>query len=791
MESSEVVESVIDIEPVWSAHPVGFSLLTHGRRQYVAYYDANRQMTVAQRKLDSNEWVFTRLPSRIGWDSHNYVTMAIDADGHLHVSGNMHVAPLAYFRTTQPGDASTLVRVPNMVGPEREQRVTYPHFLRGPKGETVFKYRDGRSGQGDEIYNVYDPKTRQWRRLLDEPLTSGQGRMNAYFSGPVLGPDGWYHLAWVWRDTPDAATNHDLSYARSKDLIRWETSAGKELKPPITLETGDIVDAVAVRKGLINTCIAVGFDGRKRPIVTYHKYDPAGNSQIYCARLEEGRWVIRQTSDWKDYCWKFGGGGSLVGEVGHGRVSASPDGQLTLDYRCKLGSGTWILDANTMKAVGSAPARKNPLGTLAKVESDFPEMQKKTAGDLGRCDEPGVRYMLVWETLGANRDRPREGPLPKPSMLRAVRLGKLAATTGPAGGTAASGPTSAQTATQQARRTADKRTDRSASGSSQAFAQPAGEPGGRPRMMWADSSRSGRPFSKDPCVIRLGGRYLMYYSMGPSSDKKAPPGWAVGIAESNDLVNWRKAGEILPEQECERNGLVNGRTIVLDGKVHLFYNTYGNGRNDSICHATSDDGLRFTRDPGNPILRASGDWNSGRAIDLDVFEHEGKLMMLFATRDPTMKIQMLVAAGADRKSDFGRGAWKQLCDGPVLKPELPWETKCIEAPSVVKRGDTLYLFYGGGYNNDPQQIGCATSRDGIVWKRLFEQPLLPNGKPGEWNSSESGHPGIFIDGDGRTYMFLQGNNDRGHTWYISCVEIGWRDGKPFVMGEPTTRPQRR
>jgi predicted GH43/DUF377 family glycosyl hydrolase len=306
-------------------------------------------------------------------------------------------------------------------------------------------------------------------------------------------------------------------------------------------------------------------------------------------------------------------------------------------------------------------------------------------------------------------------------------------------------------------------------------------PAKTPAMYFGDATRSGRPFAKDPCVIKLGGRYLMYYSMAPLADNRPPPGWAVGIAESKDLIRWNKVGEILPEQPCEKNGLVNGKAIVLDGKVHLFYNTYGNGKDDALCHAVSDDGLRFTRDPSNPILRASGAWNSGRAIDCDAFEFQGKLFLIYATRDPSMKTQMLAAATADRKSDFGRDAWKPLGDAPILRPELPWETRCIEAPSVVRRGDTLYLFYGGGYNNDPQQIGVATSKDGATWTRLFQEPLLANGKPGTWNASESGHPGIFVDDDGQTYMFYQGNNDRGKTWFLSVVKIGWKDGKPYIM----------
>lgn len=145
-----------------------------------------------------------------------------------------------------------------------------------------------------------------------------------------------------------------------------------------------------------------------------------------------------------------------------------------------------------------------------------------------------------------------------------------------------------------------------------------------------------------------------------------------------------------------------------------------------------------------------------------------------------MKVQMVVAAAAEAGGGFGRDAWKMLADAPVLKPELPWERDCIEAPAIVRRGGELFMFYAGAYNNAPQQIGCARSTDGVRWQRLFSEPLLANGKPGDWNSSESGHPGTFVDGDGQTYLFYQGNNDMGKTWYLSMEKVGWRGGQPRI-----------
>jgi hypothetical protein len=59
---------------------------------------------------------------------------------------------------------------------------------------------------------------------------------------------------------------------------------------------------------------------------------------------------------------------------------------------------------------------------LQKIASDMPGMEIRRAGDLGTCGTPGVRYLLQWETLGPNRDRPRQPPLPAPSTLRLHKI---------------------------------------------------------------------------------------------------------------------------------------------------------------------------------------------------------------------------------------------------------------------------------------------------------------------------------------------------------------------------------
>ena len=61
------------------------------------------------------------------------------------------------------------------------------------------------------------------------------------------------------------------------------------------------------------------------------------------------------------------------------------------------------------------------------------------------------------------------------------------------------------------------------------------------------------------------------------------------------------------------------------------------------------------------------------------------------------------------------------------------------------------------------------------FKRWRDAPVFPHGKPGSWNAWESGHPGLFVDDDGRTYLFYQGKATRTGDYNLSCVEVIFKD----------------
>jgi hypothetical protein len=400
---------VIPVDRVWSAHPVQFGLADDAHMLVLAYYDANRQLTLASRpKDDPAGWRYHRLPSWTGWDSHNSLAAAIDRAGHVHVIGNLHNDPLLYFRSDLAGDIRTMQPMRKLVDPSIEQRMTYPEFLRRSDGSLVFKYRDGGSGNGSEIYNIYSEENRSWTRLLDTPLLDGEGARSGYPVGPVRGPDGRFHLAWVWRDSPDAATNHHLSYAVSSDLVHWQRSDGTPLALPIRLATAEVIDPVPVGGGMINNNTIPGFDSAGRIVVAYQKYDAGGNTQVYLARRETSGWRIAQASAWKGFRWDFAGEGSLQFRVAIERVVATESGRIEVYIRRDGEMRRLILDERTLDRLADREAPPDPLAALVPMP---PGMQLNTARS--------GPITIAWPTFGPNRDLP-SATLPPATVLHLI-----------------------------------------------------------------------------------------------------------------------------------------------------------------------------------------------------------------------------------------------------------------------------------------------------------------------------------------------------------------------------------
>lgn len=403
------------IDLVWSGHRVLFDLVGQGSHQVIAYYDASRQMSVAHRASPDKTWRYHKLPSYLGWDSHNAVVVGIDEAGYIHVTGNMHTDPLVYFRSSEPFEVRTLQQHATMVGGPEEKQVTYPHFFNGPDGRLYFKHRYGTSGNGIELYKVFDTKTLEWQQLHESAFVDGEGERNGYFVGPQLERDGMFHLTWVWRETPSANTNHDLSYSRSRDLVNWEDSNGTPLKLPIRLKTAEVVDAVQIGGGLLNGHTAFGLDGLDRPIIVYQKYGADGYSEVFLSRKESAGWKSTQISDFNDYRADLDRHGALALELDT-NIAPFLDADNNIIVRARLRGKNleFAVDHETLDVVDQRGFEQYPESVLADdVDNEMPLLIQP----LTVRNEASREWFIAWEAQRRNRDRARE-TISAPTTLR-------------------------------------------------------------------------------------------------------------------------------------------------------------------------------------------------------------------------------------------------------------------------------------------------------------------------------------------------------------------------------------
>lgn len=289
---------IVRIGEAWSGVRVRYPALRRNGKYYFAYFDAARQLAIAEYAPAQRKICVNRIASRFGgWDSHNGIFMAFDPQGYLHVAGNMHASPLVYARAPRPDSAQGIALAP-MIGRD-EARVTYPRFQKNADGQLMFLYRSGGSGNGAWVANRL--QNGRWSRLSGGALFAARDRdgpVSAYPTNPVQDANGRFHVAIVWRRTPDTATNFRVSYVSTTDFQTWRQASGKVVRGPITPDNGGSVDDAGVDHGL-GTSASLSLDGRGQPVIAYTKYDEAGANAVYVARPSARGWSIKRLASGK------------------------------------------------------------------------------------------------------------------------------------------------------------------------------------------------------------------------------------------------------------------------------------------------------------------------------------------------------------------------------------------------------------------------------------------------------------------------------------------------------------
>lgn len=262
------------------------ALTSFADTQFVAYYNQQGYVVLGKRHVADSMWqtLVTTFSGNVR-DAHNVISIVADAEGYLHMAWDHHGHPLHYARSITPG--SLHLQPMPMIGTQ-EQKVTYPEFHALPNGSLIFLYRDGSSGNGNIVINKYDVAIKQWRRVHSN-LIDGEGLRNAYWQA-CGDAKGRIHLSWVWRESPDVASNHDMCYAVSSDGGEtWQRSNGRNYTLPINAGTAEVAWTIPQRSELINQTAMAANDRGEPFIVSYWR--GAGNvPQYQLLYLQKRKW---------------------------------------------------------------------------------------------------------------------------------------------------------------------------------------------------------------------------------------------------------------------------------------------------------------------------------------------------------------------------------------------------------------------------------------------------------------------------------------------------------------------
>lgn len=300
------------------------SLVTFNSYQYAAYYDTDQFVVLAKRKTGSNNWTTKRTPYKgDATDAHKSISIIIDGSGILHVAWGQHNNNLNYARGISAGSLQLGEKLPMVA--EKENKVSYPEFYKLPAGDLLFFYRDGGSGNGNLMINRYSVKTKSWQRMQDG-MIDGEGKRNAYWQ-VAIDKSGTLHLSWVWRESPDVASNHDLCYAKSLDGgLTWQKSTGEKYTLPIIESNAEYALKIPQKSELINQTSMYADANGKVFIAGYWRDIPDSIPQYHIVFNDGQSWKVNALS-FRTTAFSLSGGGTKKNPISRPQIIVWPNGK--------------------------------------------------------------------------------------------------------------------------------------------------------------------------------------------------------------------------------------------------------------------------------------------------------------------------------------------------------------------------------------------------------------------------------------------------------------------------------
>ena len=313
-------------------------------------------------------------------------------------------------------------------------------------------------------------------------------------------------------------------------------------------------------------------------------------------------------------------------------------------------------------------------------------------------------------------------------------------------------------------------------------------------------------YALTPSVLydRESGLYRMWFTAHPIGGS-----WAIDYAVSPDGIHWFAyaknpvlTGGAMP---FEASGVVYAG-VVYDGTQYRMYYTGLQGCcGSAVGLATSPDGIIWTKYPGNPILRPSaGGWDSGNIGASSGVYYDGSTYYLlyqgvassaayvYKGNMEASAARMTVDAASSQQIGLATSTDGVTFSKSASNPVIPrggagaWDEAGVFPGGIFVRHGVFYAFYAGAPSNlSKESLGLATSNNGVTWTKAPHNPLFGGVSSWDWNIG-SGTPVLR---DGTIQLWYAGNSDGGNEWSIGFATAPF-EPELLATGSWTDAPAR-
>ncbi len=295
----------------------------------------------------------------------------------------------------------------------------------------------------------------------------------------------------------------------------------------------------------------------------------------------------------------------------------------------------------------------------------------------------------------------------------------------------------------------------------------------------------------DPHVINVDGTYYAYATTGGGKNLQA--------ATSEDLVEWEMLTDPLPElaawsgltplfSDTPHQATWAPAAAQVEDSFILYYTTPALEMERPDGRPSQCIGVAVADDPAGPFVDESEapivcQSDLGGSIDSTYFRDEDGAQYLVWKNDGNccgietrFYIQEL---SPDGLTVIGEPTEMGVANDTI------WERSVIEAPTLIARDGTYYLFFSGNdFASAAYAVGYATSEDVLgPYEDAEENPILKTERP----AGGPGHQSVLEDEDGDLWMTY-------HAWDVS--RIGYQNGgrrsmwiDPLVIEDGTASVQ--